>query len=67
METISNNLIKRPIASVLKAMEVNAVETFPLSQIDSIRNAITKIQVQDETKKFTTKIKDKSFVVTRLS
>jgi hypothetical protein len=67
MDTISNNLTKRPIASVLKAMQIDGIETFPLIQIESVRNAITKLQLLDRVKKFTTKINDNSFTVTRLS
>jgi hypothetical protein len=36
---------KRPISSVLKTMEVNKVEHFPIIQMDTVRNAIQRIQL----------------------
>ncbi len=67
MNTISNNSIKRPIASTLREMQVGQNEDFPVTQITTVRNAITNLQILNRNLKFSTKVNENLFTVTRIS
>ena len=54
VQTNPKILEKRPIASVLKAMEVDNVEIFPISQFDTVRHAITRRQMLNRSLKYRT-------------
>ena len=51
----SNILEKRPIASVLKNMEVNQTEIFPICQTMSVRTTLTQQQLYNPSIKLSTK------------
>jgi hypothetical protein len=59
---------KRPISSVLKTMEVNKVEHFPIIQMDTVRNAIQRIQLFFEKRYMTeTDAERKILIVKRIA
>lgn len=57
---------KRPVVSVLKSMEVEKSEIFPIVQIEYVRTAIVRIQIQNRKLKYSTKLLDNSVQVTRV-
>jgi hypothetical protein len=66
-------LANRPIKSVLQQMQVSQLERFPYTQMDSVRNAITRLNIYDrfdphyKNRRFTTKLNEDIVEVTRIS
>ena len=66
-------LTNRPIKSVLQQMHINQLEKFPYTQMDSVRNAITRLRIWDrfdpvfKNRRFTTKLSNDLIEVIRVS
>jgi hypothetical protein len=66
---INNNqfLAKRPIAPVLRSMEIGNTEVFTILQMDTVRAAVVRVQQFDRSLKFKTETETTVIKVTRLS
>ncbi len=60
------NLEKRPIAPILRAMKVGDIEEYPRSQYQSIRSTTSEIHIMHG-KKFTRKKSENGVIVKRIA
>ena len=64
MNTIPNILTKKPIQSILNGMQTGEAEEFPVSQMDTVRNAITRHSIRFPLVKFATKTNKETGIIT---
>ena len=55
----------KPIARLIKKLEVGQSESWPIAQLSSVRNTVSRIQLQHQ-RRFSTSTDGKHITVTRL-
>jgi|GEM_PF-3235237 len=61
----NNEIQKRPVTPILRAMKIGDIEIFPVSQLNSIRVKTSDLKIMED-KKYTRKREGKTIIVKRV-